>query len=84
MLIPAADTLVTPNLALLAWTLFGVTGLIGTVITLAKGRPGLALICLITGGLLGNVTGWLAPRPGSFWIRRRRRRAVAKTRSRRA
>lgn len=76
MLIPAANTfIVTPNLALLAWTLLVLTGLIGTVITLAKGRPGLFLICLLTGGLLGNVTAFLAPRPGSFWMRRLRRRS---------
>ena len=76
MLIPAANTfIVTPNLALLAWTLLVLTGLIGTVITLAKGRPGLFLICFLTGGLLGNVTAFLAPRPGSFWMRRLRRRS---------
>ncbi len=74
MPIPAANTfIVTPNLALVAWTVLVLTGLVGTVITLAKGRPGLSLICLLTGGLLGNVTAFLAPRPGSFWMCRLRR-----------
>lgn len=59
----------------LAWALLVMTGLVGTVITLAKGRPGLSLLCLLTECLLGNVTAFLPPRPGSFWMRRLRRRS---------
>ncbi len=63
---------VAPNGLLLVYTLLVLTGVLGSAVTAAKGRWGWLLLDLLTLGLAGNVTGFLAPAPQSFWVRHRR------------
>jgi hypothetical protein len=71
----ASAFVVAPKVGLLIWTLLVLTGVIGSAVTLAKGRLGWFLLDLVTFGLVGNVTAFLEPAPDSFWARRSRTRS---------
>ena len=71
----AANLLVAPDLKLIIWTLLVVTGVVGSVITLAKGRTGWFVLDFVTLGLAGNLTALLSATPGSLWGRRSARRS---------
>jgi hypothetical protein len=66
----SSDFVVESNLGFyaLAWLL---VASVAAVITALKGRWGWLLAGCIFGGLLWLVSAWLAPRPGSWWARRR-------------
>jgi hypothetical protein len=66
----ASALLVAPNFGLLVWTLLVLTGVIGSAVTLAKGRLGWFLLDLVTLGLVGNVTAFFKAAPDSLWARR--------------
>lgn len=68
----ATAVVIGPNLGVLVWTLLVLTGVIGSAVTLAKGRLGWFLLDLVTLGLVGNLTAFLNAAPDSFWARRAR------------
>ncbi len=67
----ASDFVVAPNALLLLYTLLVLTGVLGSAVTATKGRWGWFVLDLVTMGLAGNLTGFLAARPQSFWDRHR-------------
>jgi len=69
----ASDFVVAPSALLLLYTLLVLTGVVGSAITAAKGRWGWFVLDLLTLGLAGNLTAFLAARPQSFWARHRRK-----------
>lgn len=74
--IVASDTfVVTPSLPTTIFMLLTVVAwIVGGPVTAAKGRWGwLFFGLLLTGGLAWIVSAFLAPRPASFWDRRRTR-----------
>ncbi len=52
-----------------------VTGVVGSVVTLAKGRTGWFVLDFVTLGLAGNLTAFFSASPGSLWARRSTRRS---------
>jgi hypothetical protein len=71
----AANFLVAPDVKLVMWTVLVVTGVVGSLITLAKGRMGWFVLDFVTLGLAGNLTAFLSPNPRSLWARRSGRRS---------
>jgi len=70
VLVIGTDFVVSPSPGLIAWTILLVLVLVAGAVTAAKGRWGWVLIGLLTGGLVWPVTAFLAPAPGSLWLRR--------------
>ncbi len=67
--------LVAPDVGLVMWAMLVVTGVVGSVVTLAKGRTGWFVLDFVTFGLAGNLTAFLSATPGSHWARRSARRS---------
>jgi len=68
----ATEFLLAPNTAPVLYTVLVLTGIVGSVITAAKGRWGWLVIDMITLGLAGNLTASLRATPRSVWARRLR------------
>jgi uncharacterized membrane protein YedE/YeeE len=70
----AETELVAPGLGLMLWVLISmaylVTVFICAVMAILKGRWPLALIGLVTFGIVAIVGGLLDAKPGSYWSRR--------------
>lgn len=65
----AGNFVVSPDPALLAWSVLAGLMLVAAAVTAAKGRVGWLALGFLTGGFLWLVTAFFAARPESLWAR---------------